>query len=395
MRFKQPISAAIASQLLRDLANRLTEVGPRTVDKPLVLYGAGNLGRMAAEYFRRLGIGFSAVVDASPQLYRGDPAWEGVLVLGPDEASAELRQSALLAVCVVTLPFSALGTELTASGWRDVVPFYDIAEAYRDRHPLSNGWFVGDFGHSELGYIDAVLNRWDDDVSRAHHLQFIAWHRLREDWLFDAAPVTTLDRYFIPQLVRTLHDHEVFVDVGAHEGEVIERFLDIVGHHFAGICAIEPDAQNRAVLAQRLQPLRSSQPGTIRLDACAVAEQAGELPFASGLGYASQISAVGGRATEIKTLDELKLSPTFVKLHLEGGELGALKGFLRTLATRRPLVTATAYHNRLGLGEFPKWLMDNLRDYRFLLRLHGWCGTGLVIYAIPCERLAPQKPRGC
>ena len=29
-----------------------------------------------------------------------------------------------------------------------------------------------------------VLARWDDDVSRAHHLQFLAWRRLREEWIF-------------------------------------------------------------------------------------------------------------------------------------------------------------------------------------------------------------------
>ena len=76
-----------------------------------------------------------------------------------------------------------------------------------------------------------------------------------------------------------------------------------------------------------------------------------------------------------------------MKLHLEGGELAALKGGIQTIRRSRPIIAATTYHNSLGLWEFPQWIMHNLMDYRFYLRLHGWCGTGLVIYAIPLERI--------
>jgi hypothetical protein len=31
--------------------------------------------------------------------------------------------------------------------------------------------------------------------------------------------------------------------------------------------------------------------------------------------------------------------------------------------------------------------METLPDYRFLFRIHSWCGTGAVIYAIPDERI--------
>ena len=78
-----------------------------------------------------------------------------------------------------------------------------------------------------------------------------------------------------------------------------------------------------------------------------------------------------------------------VKLHLEGGELAALKGARQTLLTHRPVLAATVYHNADGIWETPHWLMDNLPDYRFLFRVHAWCGNGAVIYAIPRERLAP------
>lgn len=40
---------------------------------------------------------------------------------------------------------------------------------------------------------------------------------------------------------------------------------------------------------------------------------------------------------------------SFIKLHLEGGELDALKGGQQSLTRRRPIVVATVYHNDDGI----------------------------------------------
>ena len=46
----------------------------------------------------------------------------------------------------------------------------------------------------------------------------------------------------------------------------------------------------------------------------------------------------------------------------------------------------TSYHNRQGLWHLPAQLMSCLDNYRYYFRLHGWLGTGGVIYALPKER---------
>lgn len=90
---------------------------------------------------------------------------------------------------------------------------------------------------------------------------------------------------------------------------------------------------------------------------------------------------------EVTTIDALGMEPTFIKLHLEGAELAVLRGAERTLRSARPIVAATVYHNDDGIWKTPLWMMRNLKDYRFLFRLHSWCGTGAVLYAIPSERM--------
>lgn len=388
MRLDRSPDIESAKQLLHQLAKKPIACIPRKVDKPLVLCGAGNLGRMARQYFDKIGIPFKYVVDSKPESHRSDPFWAGVNVISPKDAPPGERSEFLLAICVATTRFSLLSDELAALGWADRVPFYDIVEAYRDRHPLGNGWFTGKLDPSDIENIERVLSRWQDNTSRAHHLQFTAWHALREDWLFDDAPVTIGDRYFIPEVVSLLRSNEVFCDLGAHHAEVILRFLHTTGNSFEEIWSIEPDMENLFQLRTELQKLEPEIKKKIHVLTCAVAAQDGSRNFFPGLGYASQLCNLGPHPVAVTTIDRLNLAPTLLKLHLEGGELDAIKGGMQTLKRHRPIIAATTYHNRQGLWEFPKWLMGALSNYKFYFRLHSWCGTGAVVYGIPDERSA-------
>jgi FkbM family methyltransferase len=385
--YAQNPDVATATQLIDTIAARHVQLFPRTIDKPLVLYGAGNLGRLAKAYLDICGIPVSCVADAQAHLARRDPFWEGVHIAYPFEISELDKETCLVAVCIVTTPYDPIRCQLAEQGWQDIVPFYDIAEAYRDRHPLANGWFAGSLTPGGLSAMQEVASGWNDDSSRAHHLQFLAWRRLREEWVFPEAPITIDDRYFIPQLFSMLHAGESFLDIGAHFGEASIRFAQAVRGTFQHITAIEPDPDNMVHLKDAFsKTFTDNQLSRVTLMDQVLDEQAGICRFCDGLDYASQISPLGNRQTPVKTLDELVLEPSFIKLHLEGRELAVLKGGRETLRRSRPIIATTAYHNHEGLWELPLWLMQNLQDYRFLLRLHGWCGTGLVIYALPAER---------
>ena len=379
--------AAKTAELLRLLAGSTSGCGPRRADKPLVLYGAGNLGRLAKTYLDRIGVGVVAVVDQKPEACGDDPFWSGTKLLHPEEVDRALMDASLLAVSVCNVPFAPLEEALARQGWRDVVPFYDLAEAYRDRHPLSNGWFSGELSAPELGAVAKVLGRWADDRSRAHHLQFLAWRNRREEWVFEDAPVTIDDRYFIPEVTEALRDDERFLDLGAHHGEVALSFLERVEMNIAKLWLFEPDRENLVRLRARLGDMLSPELlEGVEVRSQAIGESTGRRPFFGGIDYASQFSPFGSETVEVQTLDRLGLQPTFVKLHLEGWELDALKGGRATLAAARPILAVTAYHNRLGMCELPGWLMNELPRYRFYFRLHSWCGTGAVIYGIPAER---------
>lgn len=329
---------------------------------PLALYGRGNLGKLAQEYFKN-------VLGVVPLCF---------------ERNEEIDRETCVAVSIVSQPYVPIERDLYARGYKAVVPFYDLTEFFKEKHPLSNGWFAPALTLADRKAIKLVVRRFTDNTSRAHYLQFFAWRKARQEWSFTEAPLA--QRYFIPEVVSVLHDYEVFVDGGAHHGTVIQSFIE---HCKRGrkIIAIEPDTFNRATLKANF-----AKDKRITILSCALAEHEGIANFHGWLGYASQLSTTGHDYVITYPLDALKLKPTFLKLHLEGGELAALKGARHTLLVHRPIVAVTVYHNDDGLWKTPLWLMEHLTDYRFLFRCDGWCGTGAIMYAIPNERIPRESP---
>lgn len=387
--FNDPPNAAQAASLLAELATAPCPYSAVSADKPLALYGAGNLGRLARDFLKAVGQDVALAIDRNARDLAREPDWSGVRLLHPDDVTETEKNGVRLAVSVVTSPFVPLEYSLLDRGFKDLVPFYDLAENFRHLHPLSNGWFASPLTAQDRVSTASVLAHWDDDVSRAQHLQFLAWRRLREEWTFEAAAVSTCSRFFIPEVTAVLRDDEILLDGGAHHGSVTESFLQQTKGAFRQIVAIEPDPLNRTRLEDTLHNVA---PHNARVTVCdfALADDEGEALFHSGLDYASQLSQTGRTRVRTRPLDALDVSPTFIKLHLEGAELAALKGAKQTLLEARPLIAATVYHNDDGIWRTASWLMETLAGYRFLFRNHSWCGTGAVIYAIPDERIGRE-----
>lgn len=375
---------AAALALLDTLCAGAPAAPPTPPPEALVLYGAGKLGRMAAQMLRSLDRPIAYAVDRQPPpngLLLGD-----IPVHHPDTITAADRRTRPIAVCVVTSAFTPIHDQLRDDGWQHIYPIYDLLDAHAATTGLGNGWFAGALTADERAHTARVLAGWRDDTSRAAHLQFLAWRVLREEWVFDHAPVCIDDRYFIEALRRTLTAHERILDAGAYHGEVLTRLIALLGGQFDAALAVEPDPANAAQLDAHVATLPATQRARIRQSQCALGEHPARRPFGAGSGLASRLRDNGTQTAEVQRIDDLDFSPSLIKLHLEGDEYAALSGGLDTLRRTRPLLAITTYHNRDGIWRTPALLMDTLPDYRVLMRLHGWCATGAVIYGIPLER---------
>jgi FkbM family methyltransferase len=387
MVFLDNLGVKASIDLFKEITDKKNDFSPREVDKPLALYGAGDLGKMAKKYFDEIGVDVDFIVDIDPEKCKEDGTWDNIEVIKPNDISFKDKCKYLLAVCVVTTDINAILKSLSDNGWSDAIPFYDISQYYTNVHPLNNGWNVKSLNDNEIESVKKILKFWSDDISRSHYIQFIAWHILREEWIFKKAPITTNDRFFIPNILNLLTEKESFLDVGAYNGMVTKKFLEKVNGGFDNVFMVEPDSYNVKKLTNFLQTLPDSMQSNISIIERAVSNKIDGLKFFEGAGYSSQLSNIGKSIKRSITIDSMKISPSIIKLHIEGGELNALIGARYTIVKNRPIVMVTTYHNSDGIYKIPIWVNENLTNYHFFMRLHSWCGTGAVVYAIPMERI--------
>lgn len=372
--------------LVKILSTRI-KLYPRKIDKPVILYGAGNLGKMAKDFFNFLKIPFLYVVDKNAY-HQINKFWKGIKIIHPDDVNETDKKNSLLVISIVTTPMIQLRNDLQNNGWKDVVFFYDVCEAYHNRYPLSNGWFLGNLGKIEKKHIKQVYFSLADNISRTFYLQLLAWRKIRLELIFKNLKINNDNRFFVPEITHTLHKNDVFVDCGAYFGKVVKQFTKISAGRYNEIFAIEPDYANLNILKGQLDNIRNT-----TIINCALSDINGKGKFYQGFGFASTLHKNGNKEVKIVTLDSLELKPTFIKMHLEGGELKALKGGIRTIKKYRPILVVTIYHNIDGLWRIPLYLLNKLENYLYLIRLHSWGGTGAVLYAIPQEKFKTKLNR--
>ncbi|MEM1047520.1 MAG: FkbM family methyltransferase [Pseudomonadota bacterium] len=354
----------------------------------VVLHGAGAMGRLACSVLAHLGIRVDCMMDRAAK--PGQTIPPNLEVVRPDDPIlATKRAETIVLVTTVSAPFEAVRDELHAIGWQNVHPFYDYANQFVDRHPLNNGWFAPARTDGDRLAISRILGALADDVSRAHYIQFLAWRLLREDWIFQNAPIVAETRFFIPEIRSFLEARDLcFVDAGAYDGRVLQQLLAITEGHIEQALLFEPDPDNRALLHTYLDTVPADMRERTKVYPFALGNRTGRQPFAAGYGLMSRIcregeTEIASASVDVVCLDDLDLTVSFAKFHLEGAEYDALEGAKATIRRQRPVIAATVYHNADGLFRTLTHLLDQAADYALYFRLHSWCGTGATVYGIP------------
>ena len=376
MQLSPPPSSTEAGDWLERLFDEPVACPPTTTPStPVALYGAGELGGMAVDLLSRAGVPVAHILDRAA---RPGAMLKGVPMLRPGEKPSD--PALTLLVTTVSAPFGDIRAALVQQGWKSVLPFYDYALGLSG--PLNNGWFAGELSPDDKTEIRACAAGFADDTSRAAYLQFLAWRVLRRDWRFKDAPVDKTSRYWIEPILASMSKAERFIDAGAYDGRVFRRFLSETSGRFETAHLFEPDRVNCDALWTTVAALPTAPRAKVVVRQEALSNRRGRAGFDAGHGYASAIGD-GPDIVDTVRLDDLDLAPTFVKMHLEGGELAAIAGAAETFRTARPKLAVTVYHSRDGLWRIPRLLMRMLQGYSFYFRLHAWCATGAVVYGVP------------
>ncbi len=348
-------------------------------NKELILYGAGSMGKMALLLMNAAGIKPSLFVD---QKAKG--RIDGLEIISLSSLSAAQKKNSILIICVVTEPLESIVNYLLKNECENLLHFYDFSEIFLS-HFMGNGWHRPMLQVDEIQVIKrTVLSLSHDEKSVFGYLRYLWWRLKRIDMYYKEYPPSANKKYFQEPSFPSLGKSEVFVDAGAHHGEISIEFIKIVNNQYSSIYAFEPDSNNYEKLCKQ----ESLSDARVKKYKLALHQESTNQRFIDGMGYASKIDpAFGNTSVQSVTLDSMEnICPTIIKLHLEGGEYSALLGAKTCIEKCRPIIMVVADHNQDGIFNIPEYLMK-LKDYKLHFSYSDYCGNTSIFYAYPAERM--------
>ena len=356
----------------------------RAPGAPLVLVGAGGLGRKTLAVLARKGVQVSALADNSAQLH--GTRVHDLEVLSVKEAAQRYGTSAVFIVTVF-VGSESVRRQLRDLGCRTVLPFYPLFWKYAD-DLLPH--YVFDLPHKVIEAAPAVLQAWSllaDDASRVEYLANVRW---RLDPEFKDLPPPAAHEIYFPPDVFALEQDEFFVDCGGFDGDTLSSFLKRTPAGTCDAVVFEPDPANFSKLEAFARALPPDVTSRIELRCAAIGAHPSVLRLESGNSTASSLSSSGEIEVPCLTIDEVlgDRAATFIKMDIEGAEPEAIEGAAKQIRRNRPLLALSAYHSQDHLWRLPLLVHSLDPDYRYFLRHYAAEPVdALVAYAVPARRV--------
>jgi FkbM family methyltransferase len=356
-----------------------SEWAERSGGRPLVLFGAGNLGRKVRRALAGTPLEVVAFADNDPA--RWGTTLEGLPVMEPGTAAARFGREA----CFVVTIFRAEGTPhrypeteaaLRGAGALRVAHFGHLARVRPEGLLPHYALDLPERMAAARNEVWEGLACFGEPESRDVYLRHALWRMTLDFGLL--GPADAREIYFPADLVRP-GPGQVLADVGAYDGDTCRRMLEIWGARARAIHAFEPDPAT----AGRFRVWLEGTPGTerVRLHEIALGSSPGTVHF-QGTGHLNAAPSPEGAAVPRRTLDAVLEAepPDFIKMDIEGAELDALLGAPRILA-REPEMAVCLYHVQDHLWSVPRLVRAQAPGLKLRLRYHGSDGWELVMYA--------------
>ncbi len=303
--------------------------------RPIFLYGMGDGALKIMAVMQNYGIPLAGIF-ASDEFVRGH-SFEGYRVHKLSEIEAEVEDF------VIVLAFAACIPEL-------VERIKELAQRHTlyvpDVPVAGSGLFTYDYCVEHADKIEAVYDLLADNASRAVYAGILNFKISGNiDYLND---VTSSRDELFHNIIRPT-PNEVFVDLGAYNGDTIRELLDYSKGKFQRIIAMEPDKKN----FKKLTKFVGKTPCVECYNSVAWCVDT-QVPFAAKAGRQAAVSG-DGVLMQAQAVDTILAGDkaTMIKMDVEGAEREAIWGASRTISQYSPKLMIALYHRNEDIFELP------------------------------------------
>ncbi len=366
-----------AKRRLTDLFSRDDAPTMPPVGRPLVIYGAGNCGRDVLRVLREEGYSVEAFLDGNAEKIG---SVDGVPCYFPNSrAAGELAASGLsilMAVYNFTADTGQIEDALCRLGFQQVLPYYAVEASFPGRVE-SRFWLAPrSFWEEHKEEVMQGLDLWEDGRSREIYLDLM---ELRLTSNLQLLRFPDREHQYFPGDLPAIREPVRLIDAGAYNGDTLSA---MGAFQMEAVAAFEPDIGNFRALRQWVDA-GGAVLSHVVLYPCGIDSETAMRKF-HHRGAAGSAFADAGEMIQVVALDDVlpRFAPTFIKLDIEGAEMGALKGAAGLIRSCKPRIAACVYHLPSHLWEIPFLLRELVPEHHLYLRYHGFNGFDAVAYAV-------------
>jgi len=331
-------------------------------NKPVVLYGAGEIGYSVYKYLEEHGVKASCICDK----YKvGIFDKIGIPIVNPLKLLTEYVDSNIV-ICSVNY-FDEIQSELKKLG---VSP-----NRIFNRQGLNLHGMTLEAIEPYIEGYERAFYLFSDDKSREILLNRIKCFLLSVPMPFLSPSL----QYFDPDII-SLNQNEIFADGGMFTGDTAEHFINAVNNEYAHYYGFEPDLKNLAIAKENLKEKHC-----VHIIEKGLWSSEMKLCFSGNFESSSKLDITGDYMIEVISLDSYfkeKTPPTFIKMDIEGAELEALKGSRNIIIENKPKLAICAYHKLEDIYSLLDLIKTYRSDYKFYLRHYSESIYETVLYAV-------------
>lgn len=359
----------ITDSLIKDKKNIITEFLNSDIgSRKIILYGAGHCCLEALAAFDSCNIKVEYVCD--DDFNKCGAKVEGHLIRRIEDV--DISDDAII---IITSGFNAkMKDKLKMLG---LYKYYVDLDFGRYEPNCENK----DYFEKHQIQVEQAYELFTDDISKNLFVNLINYRISRNTGLLSGFEED--DQYFPKELLH-LDDNEVFLDLGAYDGDSIRSFLRFTKGRYEKIIALEPNPQNFAKLSTNTNKIAN-----IDIYNVGAYKESTELDFWMNGSKNSFFTDKGNAKVKVVAIDELlsQSKVTFIKMDIEGAEYDAILGCQKIISSNKPVMAISAYHKTSDLFELPILIKKINPDYKLFLRHYSPTMIETILYAIPENKL--------
>ncbi len=327
----------------------------KETDLPVVLYGMGNGTDMVMAKLAEIGVDVADIF-ASDEFVRGH-FFRGFKVVRYADI-CEKYNDFVIVVCF------AVHDE----------PMLAKIKALSEKHTLfapnvpivDDGIFTREFIQEHDADFDKAYSLLSDDFSRSSFVDILNFKVSgKVEYLFrcEKKKEDVYSEYL------NLGKNEIFMDLGAYDGDTVREFLQAVDGQYDRIIAVEADEKNYRKLTNKTAGIKN-----ITTHNLAVWDRKETLFFEKKKGRNSKLSVTGTVEVNADSVDNILKGEkiTVLKMDIEGSEEKALDGAKDTITCFRPKLYVCAYHRNTDMFRLPLKINELCADYKIYFCHHPY-----------------------